>query len=110
MARSGLVLAVVFTGAAVAAPETYHSLEAAVLARPDCKFKTLGESLEYRCESDKTIWYFTRKSSAAHPAVLEFYFVDTPKGGEVKVQAWSAHQDSPAFQKWRAALVARNSK
>jgi hypothetical protein len=107
--RTGLaVLLTLIAAPASAEPETYHSLKFAVVSRADCTHADLRDSTEYRCENDKTIWYFTKPKNAAHPGVVKFFFVDTPKGGEIKEQVWTADAHKPAFEHWRAALAAKN--
>jgi hypothetical protein len=91
---------------AIAGP-TFQSLWSQVAANPACKSANYPDFTLVTCDSEMTMWYFTKPNHPAYPGVIKRMIKQRSDG------AWVAQEDGhsfapdsaqPAFKKWLAQI------
>lgn len=82
-------------------PPTYQSLWAKTASDTDCKPSDYPDFILVTCESEMTLWYFTKPSHPAHPGVIKHALSQEPDGSwKTRVYGYPSGSNVAAFQAW----------
>jgi hypothetical protein len=114
MARAAsllLLLGGLLAADAWAQQTTYKGLWEAI-DRSACVPESHPDFILVTCAKDRTLWYFSRASHPAHPAVLKRTI--TQRGDDIFVETsgwpFGAPETRPAFQTWLTQMKAQDQK
>jgi hypothetical protein len=111
--RNAIIALALLPGLVLAGPAfaqdkaTYESLLGQTRAF-GCAPREFSDLLMMTCTHDKSLWYFTKSSHAAHPGVIRRGVEE--EGGEIfiRTRGWSfaAAESQAPFQQWLAQMKA----
>jgi hypothetical protein len=101
----GLAFGLLFATAHASKP-TFESLWAQVSADRDCKPTEFNNFTLMTCQSEMTLWYFTKPNHPAHPGVIKRAIKQGHGGVYVDEEGTSFVPDTgqPAFKAWLAQI------